>query len=115
MLTTIVGYIVLGRIINWVIVGISILAIIRKCTGHEDVLTRLNERYYRSPDAPVRMPEDMSGFEFLRVIALNLLLWPRKAMLQLRLLRCQLMDADVLIRAKAVAALYPNANGGGSP
>ena len=28
MLTTIVGYIVLGRIINWVIVGISILAII---------------------------------------------------------------------------------------
>ena len=109
MLRIIVGYIVLGWIVNWGIVGISIGAVLRKCTGHEDVLTRLNEKYYRSPDPPVRMPEDMSKFELLCVIALNLLLWPRKAMLQLRLLRCQLMEADVLIRAKAVAALYPKA------
>ena len=73
------------------------------------MLDRLNEMYYRSPDAPVRMPEEMSGFKRLRVIALNLLLWPRKAQLQLHLLRCQLMDADALIRAKTIAALYPKA------
>ena len=109
MLKIIVGYIVLGRIINWGIVGISIRAILRKCAEHEDVLARLNEMYYRSPDAPVRMPEGRPGVERLRVIALNLLLWPRKALLQLHLLRCQLMDADALIRAKAVAALYPKA------
>ena len=107
MLRIILGYIILGRIINWVIVGISIVAILRKCAEHEDVLARLNEMYYRSPDAPVRKPEGRPRDERLRVIALNLLLWPRKALLQLCLLRCQLTDADALIRAKAVAALYP--------
>ena len=109
MLRIIVGYIVLGRIVNWGVVGISIGAIIRKCAEHEDVLTQLNEMYYRSPDAQVRKPEGRPRAERLRVIALNLLLWPRKALFQLRLLRCQLMDADALIRAKAVAALYPKA------
>ena len=62
-----------------------------------------------SEKAPVRKPEGRPRAERLRVIALNLLLWPRKALFQLRLLRCQLMDADALIRAKAVAALYPKA------
>lgn len=109
MLRIIVGYIVLGRIVNWGVVGISIGAIIRKCAEHEDVLAQLNEMYYRSPDAPVRSTEGRPRAERLRVIALNLLLWPRKALLQLRLLRCQLMDADALIRAKTVAALYPKA------
>lgn len=109
MLRNIVGYIVLGRFINWGIVGISIGAILRQCSEHEDVLAQLNEMYYRLPDAPVRSTEGQPGAERLRVIAFNLLLWPRKALLQLRLLRCQLMDADALIRAKAVAALYPKA------
>ena len=109
MLRIILGYIILGRIINWGIVGISIGAILRKCAEHKDVLARLNEMYYRSPDAPVRSTEGQPGAERLRVIALNLLLWPRKALLQLRLLHCQLMDADALIRAKAVAALYTKA------
>ena len=109
MLRIIVGYIVLGRIVNWGIVGISIWAILRKRAEHDDVLTRLNEMYYRSPDSPVRSTEGQPRAECLREIAFNLLLWPKRALLQLRLLRCQLTDADALIRAKAVAALYPEA------
>lgn len=107
MLKIIVGYIVLGRIVNWSVVGFSIWLLIRKCDAHDGVLEQLVEKYHRSPDAPVRESESMSKTEKLRVTTVNLLLWPRKVALLIWLFHCELRDADALIRAKAIAALYP--------
>ena len=92
-----VCYLLIGQIVNRSTVYLMVWLLLWKCREREDVFVKLGESYKQRVVMPSPDPDDDERLDIFLTAVINIVFWPWKELLLIRLIRDQMRRADRLL------------------